>query len=314
MIIIFGRVPPPLGGVSVFCMRRIEQLRDSGSDYKHIDSSSPKNLLYLVLYVFYVKNFKKVDVEIEFNVSNFFAIIFLCFSGVLSYINFIDHNGSRHFIDSSLKKIFFYFFVKRVKKITVVNSKLKANYPQRIHYKIFVDSPFIAPSKKEIERSINNFPKQFKYLTELSERKIILVSAWKPVLTNSGDDLYGLSISLELYRRLLEKDLNYLFVVMIGEFEADEFSEFIRKKISKLEANFSNFVCVYGGFSQIALLNNTLALVRLTVTDGDSVSIREALNFGVKVIASDVTSRPDGCILVARDDVEQVENHILSVM
>ncbi len=36
------------------------------------------------------------------------------------------------------------------------------------------------------------------------------------------------------------------------------------------------------------------AFLRLTSTDGDSISIREAIHFGCPVLASDVVPRPDG--------------------
>jgi glycosyltransferase involved in cell wall biosynthesis len=37
--------------------------------------------------------------------------------------------------------------------------------------------------------------------------------------------------------------------------------------------------------------------VRPTFTDGDSISVREALSLGIPVIASDCVERPDGVVL-----------------
>jgi glycosyltransferase involved in cell wall biosynthesis len=44
------------------------------------------------------------------------------------------------------------------------------------------------------------------------------------------------------------------------------------------------------------------ALLRTTLFDGDSISVREALYLGVPVIASDNGMRPEGCVLIPPSD------------
>jgi glycosyltransferase involved in cell wall biosynthesis len=54
--------------------------------------------------------------------------------------------------------------------------------------------------------------------------------------------------------------------------------------------------------------------VRPTNTDGDSVSIREALHLGLPVVASDAVSRPEVCSIFATrdmDDFERAVRHVL---
>lgn len=46
------------------------------------------------------------------------------------------------------------------------------------------------------------------------------------------------------------------------------------------------------------------AMIRPTATDGDAVSVREALHMGVAVVASDVVRRPEGTWLVPLGDVD----------
>ena len=44
-------------------------------------------------------------------------------------------------------------------------------------------------------------------------------------------------------------------------------------------------------------------MIRATSTDGDSLSVREALDSGVRVLATDCVDRPDGVTLFKYNDV-----------
>jgi glycogen(starch) synthase len=45
------------------------------------------------------------------------------------------------------------------------------------------------------------------------------------------------------------------------------------------------------------VISRSAALIRPTYTDGDSISVREALALGVPVIASNAVARPAGTVL-----------------
>ena len=63
-----------------------------------------------------------------------------------------------------------------------------------------------------------------------------------------------------------------------------------------------------------ALLNKSHVFVRATRTDGDSLSIREALSCGVHVIASDAALRPDRVEVLPTDDVNRFTQAILAAV
>jgi glycosyltransferase involved in cell wall biosynthesis len=54
--------------------------------------------------------------------------------------------------------------------------------------------------------------------------------------------------------------------------------------------------------------------VRPTNTDGNAVSIKEALWFGVPVLASDVVSRPTNTIIFKNRDIDDLAGHIEEVL
>ena len=54
--------------------------------------------------------------------------------------------------------------------------------------------------------------------------------------------------------------------------------------------------------------------VRPTSTDGDSLAIREAIEAGAHVVATDVVRRPDECIIYPHGDVVAASSKILNVL
>lgn len=54
--------------------------------------------------------------------------------------------------------------------------------------------------------------------------------------------------------------------------------------------------------------------LRTTLFDGDSISLREALHFGVPVIATDRAPRPDGVCVIPAENLEQLELHTRQIL
>jgi glycosyltransferase involved in cell wall biosynthesis len=59
-----------------------------------------------------------------------------------------------------------------------------------------------------------------------------------------------------------------------------------------------------------AIIRRTSVFVRPTASDGDSIAVREALAFGVPVVASHVVPRPPGTILYSAGDVSDLVANI----
>lgn len=113
----------------------------------------------------------------------------------------------------------------------------------------------------------------------------------------NGRDLYGTDIVVDLYIQLkpVFSDLKLIFCIS-NVSESDSRLLALQKKI--LAENYTSDVYwQIGPISEMwPLLKSSTILLRPTNTDGDSVMIREALAYGLPVIASNVTVRPEGCI------------------
>ena len=304
MILLLGAIPPPLGGVAVYCLRRLKFLESNDVEHVYYDSRKKASLVKLVLNSVWMVLCRK-KFTIELNVSNPIVLLLFTVLRLNRFTVFIDHNGSRRLTSSSIRKRIFFSFQSNLKAIKIVNNALQENYCDKARKKIELVSPFLPPTEEELNESIINFPSKYSHLLSVYERKIIITTAWKPIDTDDEPDLYGLLDSINIYSKLIPLHSDYIFVLMIGQFDDNELSRKIKCRLKDLSV-FDNFIFITGGVSQLPLLDKTRILLRLTKTDGDSVSVREAIYYGSYVIASNVTNRPDGVITVPNGDVNSV--------
>jgi len=290
---VLGAMPPPLGGVSIYCMRRIESLKSVGRNVAVYNSTKKMSLVLLILHAWWFRITNR-NFTVEVNISNPLALFFLSVSGVARSSSFLDHNSSRRLKNGKVYSFCFKHFCRSAKSIAVVNPNLKKNYdflPKVKQSEIQVQSPFLAPTEFEVAEAKKRFPKHLEYLLKGSTRNIVLASAWMPVSTETENDLYGIKDTLKVFELCLASFPQITFVLMIGKFDDSVFSMETKELINELK-KYSNFEFIEGGFSQLPLLPKTSTLLRLTKTDGDSLSVREVLHFGGNVIATDVTVRP----------------------
>jgi glycogen(starch) synthase len=142
----------------------------------------------------------------------------------------------------------------------------------------------------------------FGGVTELSAQWVLSPSFEKwferhhPVFsaTVSNRPEYGAELLVEAVARLVaqHKDAGCL-LIGLGE-EAKEIRNLIEQR------NLTRSVLMLGDVPHqecLHVISRSVAFVRPTFTDGDSISVREALALGVPVIASNAAARPEGTVL-----------------
>lgn len=144
-------------------------------------------------------------------------------------------------------------------------------------------SAFIPPVKinklpLNVENALIQKKEKYKYL--------FCTNAWRAVFDKYGTETYGIVNLIEIFR-----DLEYGLIV------SDPSSSY-SCKIKKEKINVTdNVYFITGNHDFNAVLQLCDAFLRTTSTDGDSLSVREALYLGKSVLASDVVDRPLGVIL-----------------
>ena len=126
---------------------------------------------------------------------------------------------------------------------------------------------------------------------ERSEGKqIVSTNASVRSFTNDGNEIYGIDFLVEYFR----SRKNFFLCV------SDPSTQYSQVYNS---CKFENILFVTEPHSFYEVMKLSDLMIRATATDGDSLSVREGLELGIKVIATDCVSRPDGVILFRYGDV-----------
>lgn len=165
---------------------------------------------------------------------------------------------------------------------------------------------FIAPAQEderipaEIEEWLNS--------QAASGRRIIAMNAFNTAKID-GVDLYGLDMIVEAFRDSeLARDHAALVCVSMMEPERDYFQILLRQA----ENINDRLRFVTDEVSFAGVLRRCDVFVRPTTTDGDAISVREALWYGKTTIASDAAVRPEGTTLFVSRDPEDFIRKIIS--
>jgi glycogen synthase len=141
---------------------------------------------------------------------------------------------------------------------------------------------------------------------ELSSSDRALVAGFRPLLVavagGEEDPERGLAVVLGAVQQLTPLHPN-LGAILMGW----QVGQKTRPLISELGLT-GHAVCL-GEVSHdrcLALLRASDVTVRSTFVDGDAITVREALAFGVPVVASDTDFRPEGVTLFRRGDVSDL--------
>ena len=121
-----------------------------------------------------------------------------------------------------------------------------------------------------------------------------------------GVDLYGLDLAIELADKFKKDNDPAAIIYVVSDIDksAEKFHKFEREIKDK---NLADHILLTGGAINFpALVKQSDLVLRLTCTDGDALTIREALWLGVNVLASDVVERPENCNLFTNRDIDSL--------
>ena len=147
----------------------------------------------------------------------------------------------------------------------------------------------------------------------LPERLASFLSAHSPALLTVGllEPEYDLPMQIDAMAGILERHPRAgLLIVGAGSLEAA-----LRSKIESV--SYRDHILLYGDMPHAVTLRATLecdVVLRTTLYDGDSVSVREALYIGTPVIATDNGMRPEGVHLIPPSDAGRLRDAVCDVL
>ncbi len=316
-ILLTGPILPPVGGISVH-LHRLTQLLQSDFTIDLIDESAQRkkqifNIRSLHL-VGYLLKIRGADLLFIHSGNRVFKKLHLFFGWLFrkKMITTIHGYGAkRNVVARSIDS----FFINRCQFIILVNESIYDKLDLQ-REKCTVHHPFIPPvmaAEPPLDAELTDWIEQ-----QRAKKRTICVSNASRLDDYEGGDLYGLDQILAIAKQCAQQQKPFSFIYVVTSLE----------KGSNRFSNASEFIKMHHLDDHCLLLHRTsLSFVRLaeaadvmirpTLTDGDALSVREALHVGKSVIASDAVSRPDGVITYRTghtdDLLNKLENRPLGV-
>ncbi len=294
-ILLVGAYPPPYGGVSVHLERFLKKYKEQqGYSIKLFDLrkgklyDGEKEEKYSLL-----KAIKEADI-VHFHLQSNIKIILMILCKILKKkIVYTKHN-------SRIKSNFFFnlisiladqFILVNADGLNIEDEKLKSE-------KFNVIPAFIEPSAGDaLPETISKYLKKDHFIlsTNCSNGDLI-----------KGKHIYGFDIIIEALGILLKNNPAadvMLFLVDPGGHSLNIINSVLEKSSKE---NKDRIIHITENINYSALIEGSDIVIRATRTDGDSLSVREALYYRTPVIASDCAKRPPNTILFKDQDASDL--------
>jgi glycosyltransferase involved in cell wall biosynthesis len=305
-IIILGRFPPPLGGIAIHIERVITKLRTQNNLVFFFDTGKPVRFLFFPFYLIALSLFLlriKGDIlyyhTLYMKYAYLEALLIISIGKLRGRTKFIiiDHNCryldqqgalAKKLLNIILKYTAMQIFIGR----STQECYKKNNMYRPLHWK--TQAAFLPPDISKEDEILNTYPASLDNFL-LNHQPKILVSAFKLPSFFNGKDLYGIDQSMDALFYLAQDYPKIGLVIVVGQCGDDTYRSQLDLLIEKHALTFHTYIL--SGQKQLwPLLKKIDIFIRPTLSDGDSISVREALYFNKIVIASNICKRPKGTI------------------
>jgi glycosyltransferase involved in cell wall biosynthesis len=171
----------------------------------------------------------------------------------------------------------------------------------------FLDPPAADPRSLEHDREVERF---------LSEGCPTLVISCSQIASiGAPTDPYGLDVAITAFCAIAHDNPLLRMALFAGRRPRTRGEEAYLRSLQEriAAAGLSDRFLMRIEMPLLPAFRHDVIYVRATRTEGDAVSVREALWMGVPVVASDVVGRPEGTVLASdRDDLADVLRKLLA--
>lgn len=286
-ILVIGTLPPPIGGVTIHVQRLCDQLEKSEVSFQFIDFK--RNTRREILKAF-LKN-KRIHLHSSnVHIQLLFAIFCLITTKklILTYHGNIGRYGI-------IKNTFNHISIKMA-KIPIVINKQSYHIAKKINKKTKLVSAFLPPVHiKPLDESMQ------KKILSLREncRFLFCTNASNVNFDINKREIYQITNLVKLFNDLPD------FGLIVSD-PTGNYIDYLENNKILINPNIL-FISYEHDFNSVIKESN--CMIRYTTTDGDSLSVKEALSAGKQVIATNVVDRPEQVILV-NDDIIDLKNKV----
>lgn len=313
---IWGFYPPPLGGISMYCKRLTEKLyeMDSSIVLKNF-AKSKSDKAYVVdvrhrIWEFVSLLFvSKRLIHSQF--TNIYMLLMLYLFGWRHPLIMTLHNRRLVLLDGWKRNLLNRLF-RRARYIVYNDFSYTAEL-QKIYdidvEKIVILPTYISPSKDEckgLTSEIEKFCSTHRYTISANAHRLV---------KNVFGDVYGLDQIIELMNRLVNKDMMDVGCVFcIADASDSSYLQECWAKIHEFSLDDYFLFVVESAVNGFEVWARTDVFLRPTMSDMEGVSVKEALEFGTPVVASDVCVRPCEAVLYKKNNVDDLYEKTFEVL
>lgn len=305
-VALLGPLPPPLGGVSVHVERMIAKLQQQNNCVSHFDTTNEIRykkffgiMVYCIrLFFFLIINRPSIIMYHTTYLRNaLIELLFLvCFKKILS-IKFllIEHDCRFVYHLTESQKTLYAQIVASVDTQIFIGSQTQQSFRDvgLCAQQTNLEAAFLPPDTRNAQQLRLRYPVSLHRFLQ-AHTSIILANAFQLSMLN-GKDLYGFDQLIEAFARYHKSAPQAGLVLMLAQKGDVQLFDAIQQSITSQALDPHIYILV-GNYLLWPLFAYADLFVRPTLSDGESVSVQEALYFGVPVVASDVCVRPQQCI------------------
>ncbi len=301
-VLIIGPMPPPLGGVAVHVARVATYLRDQHNTVQIFNSEPCGRSLLFWLYAarlrYTINNFKPTDIHYHGTyLPNSDRELILIGNLQQQYdftLTIVEHD-CRHLYTRPAAYINWYqnFVRTHNVKLMLVGTKTVQSYADLAipSQRVLQTHAFLPPSLQELPAALTTYPEQL-WQHNVRSNPLLIMNAFA-CIPHGASDLYGIHDAIQA-TLALRKQQPYLGLCIIMATIGD--ATYMRTLYALAQQAPSAIFFLIGNYPLWPLLYHADLFIRPTYSDGDSVSVREALWAGIPVVASNVCARPEGVI------------------
>ncbi|MBO9614241.1 MAG: hypothetical protein J7619_16170 [Dyadobacter sp.] len=272
-LLIIGKMPPPVGGVSMHVQRLTRRMRQMDLDFDFCDYGKVSILKIL----FKIATHNTIHIHFSNPVAQVVTAVLCRLTGKRLIITYhgcwgrYRSPGNRAVALSARLA-----HVPIVQERTSLLQALRCN-PRACQISTYITDPEILPLPAPLQAFIMCRRKHY--------RATFCTNAWNLTFDKNGREIYGIS-------EMVNRFADYPAYQLLISDPSSNYQSYIQQHATHIPGNIF-FINYLHDFKSILLLSD--AFIRNTTTDGISLSIHEARELGIPVLASAAVQRPPFC-------------------
>ncbi|MBO6576729.1 MAG: glycosyltransferase [Rhodothermales bacterium] len=295
-------MPPPIGGVSTFMRRHVAQLERDGVPHSVRDwtkMSGRRRLAWMLRLLLDPRH-----MHVEFNAYETWTMVAVVLRPWPAHVLLRVHSGGPESRLNSWQKWIFARFLRGVDQLVLVGAHVES---------VLRTAGYLLPDSWAVQPAFLPPPPEDRpsVLATYGESGRRFLDAHHPLLVLQGSnafrdgvDLYGSDMAVDALIALRTEFPRLGLVVGRPTRGGAAFEAYCAGLDRRLAAaGASNHMWILDGERELwPVIERADVYLRPTLSDGDSIGVREALHLGTAVVASDAAPRPAGVrTFVSRD-------------